>query len=459
MNTHQSLPTLDGFSGELHAPGSERYDALRTGWNVAISHTPDLIAVAFDERDVQAAVAYAHQNGLKVTVQATGHGQPRRASGGLLLDVSQLDSVSIDAAAATATIGGGAKWGKVIEVAHTHGLAPLNGSSPGVGVVGYTLGGGYGLMVRTYGLTVDHVRSMRVVLAEGRVALASREENSDLFWAMLGGGGAYGVVTQITMGLVPHAHAFGGNVMFDASRAEQVYDAWLDWTRTLPESVSSTITMITFPPVPFVPEFLHGRSMLVLQACAATDAAEGEALLKPMREREGAEFDSFRWMPSTEFGSIYNDPVDPLPVGGRGAMLKGLDREGVRAFLGAVGTPAESPNLMIQMRHVGGAMARVERGGSPLGGCRDAQYLVYYLGVPMSPEHPRRMAEHAEAGLAALRPWILSRGPLNWLGEGDVSAAHIREVFAASDYERLCAVKRAHDPQGLFAHAGVGVQD
>jgi hypothetical protein len=291
------------------------------------------------------------------------------------------------------------------------------------------------------------------------LATANREENSDLFWAMLGGGGAYGVVTQITMGLVPHAFAFGGNVMFDASRAEQVYGAWLDWTRNLPETVSSAVTMITFPPVPFVPEFLHGRSMLMLQACVASDAAEGEALLKPMREMEGAEFDSFRWMPSLEFGSIYNDPVDPLPAGGRGAMLKELDPEALRAFLGAVGEPAKSPNLMIQMRHIGGAMARVAREASPLGGRRDARYLVYYLGVPMAPEHPRLMAEHAESGLAALQPWILSRGPLNFLGEGEVSAAHIREVFDAPDYDRLCAVKRAHDPNGVFAHAGVGVAD
>lgn len=459
MNTHASLPNIEGFAGELHTPASDRYDALRTGWNVAIAHTPDLIAVARDEQDVQAAVAYAHQHGLKVTVQATGHGQPRRAHGGLLLDVSQLDSVEIDPQGVTAAIGGGAQWSKVVAAAHPHGLVPLHGSSPGVGVVGYTLGGGVGVLVRKYGLTVDHVRSMRVVLPDGRLVAASAQENPDLFWAMLGGGGAYGVVTQIVVGLVPHAHAFAGNVMFDASRAPQVYRAWLEWTQTLPESVTSTVTMITFPPVPFVPEFLHGRSMLMLQACAATDAAEGEALLKPMREMEGAEFDSFRWMPSLENGSIYNDPVDPLPAGGRGAMLKALDAEAIDAFLGAVGVPAQSPNLMIQLRHVGGAMARADRAATPLGGRREAEYIVYYLGVPMSPEHPRLMAEHAEAGLAALRPWTLSRGPLNWLGEGDVSAAHIREVFDAGDYERLCAVKRTHDPKGLFAHAGVGVTD
>lgn len=442
--------------GAVWLPGDEGYDAARASWNLTVDHRPEVVVVASSEADVVAAVKFAHEHGLPVCVQATGHGQPRCCTEGMLLNVSELNHVSIDAQGQMATTGGGAMWDAVIEKSVAESLVPISGSSPNVGVVGYTIGGGFGLLSRKYGLASDSVVSMRLVTSEGDVKEVSQTSNPDLYWAILGGGGAYGVVTEITMKLYPHGELFGGSVMFDASLSETVYATYVEWTKGVPDEVGSAITMVTYPPAPFVPEFLHGRSMLVFSATAIGSPAQAEEWLAPIRGMAGAEFDSFHPMSFADSAKVFNDPVDPLPACGRGAILKDMDAEGLATMLRAIGPAPQSPNMMIQFRHIGGAVNRPSKNAT--GDRRRGKYIVYFLGIPMGPATPDMMAAHAENAFSEMAPYILSRGPLNWLGEARVKQAEIRDVFHEEEYLRLCEIKEAVDPQNRFRFAGVGVR-
>lgn len=440
--------------GHVCVPGEECYDTHRAPWNLTINHQPEVIVTPIDEQDVRAAVRFAAESDLPITVQSTGHGQFREAVGGMLINTSRLKGIEIDPVAKTARLGAGCVWGEVTAAAATHGLAPLSGSSPTVGVIGYLLGGGYSLLLRKHGLGIDHVKSFQVVLSDGSLVTASPSENADLFWALCGGGGSFGVITEVEVALFDHAMVYGGSLMFPAERAHEVYSAFSKWTAGLTEEVSSALIMITFPPVPFVPEFLQGRSMVVLAACMS-NSPEAESWVKPMRDL-GPEFDMLGPLPYTESARVYNDPVDPLPACGRGVLLNELTQETVDVMLKAIGEPARSPNLMIQLRHLGGAVSRGDINRGVSGNTRGAQYLLYLLGVPMGPNTPPMMRDHAEGVFTALQPWVLSRGPLNFVGERDISGEELGNLFG-DQAGRLKEVKAKYDPQNLFRSAGIGI--
>lgn len=444
-------------SGAVLAPGDEGYDSARTGWNLSIDQRPDVVVVAANEADIIAAVDYANAIEAPITVQATGHGQPKICSGGVLINTSNLTRVEVDAASRTARIGAGARWEHVIRAAYAHGLAPVSGSAPHVGVVGYTLGGGYGIASRKYGLAIDNVREFRIVVPGGDVEAASPVENSDLFFAVLGGGGSFGVVTEMTIRLHDNAEVFGGSVLFDASRAGEVYRAYAGWVQGLPDEAASAIHLMNFPPVPFIPDFLRGRSMAIVIACVCGSLDKAEEWLKPMRTLEGAEFDSFRRMPYTDSGTIFQDPIDPLPVNGRGVLLSDFTAETAEAFLAAIGPLPESPCLMVQLRQLGGAISRKGDRRSCIKRNRGAKFFTYLLGIPSPQNPPERMAAHAEGVFEAIKPWIFSRGPLNFLGEGAATASSIRAVFADDEYDCIRRVKEAVDPQNRFSNAGPGI--
>jgi hypothetical protein len=447
----------DQLQGNAFRPDEEGYDEARFSWNLSVDHRPAVVVVADSVQDVQLAVRYASQNNLQIAIQATGHGQPRTCHGGVLIRTGNLDSVSIDARARTAKVGAGCKWADVIGPAQELGLAPLSGSAPHVGVVGYTLGGGYGLMVRKYGLAVDSVRSIQIVTADAEVVTASQDENSDLFWALLGGGGAFGVVTEMEIELYPHPFVYGGAVIYPIELAPQVYARYAEWTPTLPDEVTSSIAMMNIPPLPFVPEPLRGQCVVLVTGCVAADEATGEALMKPMREIGHPIMEMFGNLPYTMSGMIHQDPVDPLPAGGQGVLLRDLDQEALKTLVEATGPMSQSPNLKIEIRHLGGAMSRVAHEATSIGCRRDAQYLLYVLGVPTPGNEPERMDAHAKSIFRALEPWVICRGPLNFLGEASVPADAIRKLFSQSDYERLLAVKRNLDPQNLFAYSSLGI--
>lgn len=442
--------------GEVLTPVDNDYEGAKMAWNLTIVNQPAVVVVADSIADVQAAVAYANEENLPVAVQNTGHGMPRHCDGGVLIRLGRLNYVVVDSDRQSAHIGGGAKWNDVLPVAGKAGLAGLAGSSPGVGVVGYTLGGGFSLLSRKYGLAIDSVRSMKVVLADGSLVTVSPTENEDLFWAIRGGGGGFGVVVEMEMALYANAEVFGGAVLYPAARAAEIYPKYIEWTKTLPNEVSTSISLMFFPPVPFIPEPLRLQSFVIITGCVS-DPVKGEELMAPMRELGDAVMNEFGVFPYSESAAIYRDPVDPLPANGHGVLLKDLTPEGAVALVQAMGAMHESPHLRVELRHLGGAISDGSAPAAAIGNRREAQYLVYMLGIPMPPNSPEAMETQADRVFDILGDHVLCPGPLNFIGEGNIPANRMRAVFADEDHARLVEIKRARDPQNRFAFAGLGI--
>lgn len=445
------------LKGTAFLPGEDGFAQAMAGWNLLVQHQPAIIVEAQDESDVKTAIHFATQLNLPIAVQSTGHGQFGTCEGGLLLNIAALNQVQVDPQTKTAKLGGGTRWSQVIEAASPYNLMPISGSSPNVGVVGYTMGGGYGILSRKYGLGVDQVISLRLIDPQGNATTVSQQENADLYWAILGGGGSFGVITEIEIQLHDQPPILGGSVMFDANLADHIYPAYLAFTQQAPDEVTSALTMMTFPPVPFIPEFLHGRSMIIFSATAIGDLPNAETLLAPMRSLNGAEFDSFHPMTYADTHAVFSDPVEPLPATCRGVLLKDLDPETLQVALDAVGPAAESANLLFRIRHYGGAIARKDQSLTSVGNKREAKYILYFLGFPMRPVTLDQMDEQAERTFAAIQSQVLCRGPLNWLGQGNVPKSEIKQTFTEEEYARQQNIKAKLDPNNRFRFAGVGL--
>lgn len=439
------------------APDSPSYDAARASWNLTIQHQPAWVVQAEQEADVIAAVRYAAENRLPLVVQTTGHGNPRCAEGGVLLAMSRLNRIHVDPTSHTATVQGGATFDQVIAATHPHGLAPVSGSSPGVGVSGYLLGGGFSLMSRKYGLAVDNVRSFRLVTAAGEALTVSRHENPDLFWALRGGGGAFGVVTEMVLDLKPVPEVFGGSIILPIEGADDLAGVYGEWAATAPDEITSSFILMHFPPAPFVPEPLRGKSAAIAYAMAVGDLDAGAAALAPLRNTPGVWIDTFRRMPYTEYGQVANDPVDPLPAVGNGVQLADTTPSTLKRLRQAMGPMDASPNLRLEVRQLGGAIGKVSANDAPVSHARQAAGIAYLLGAVMGPATPGAMNQQARDVFAAIQDVVVSPGPLNWVGEAHVDGDKVRSVYRSADFERLLAIKQEWDPHNLFSKAGVGL--
>ncbi|HEY3684484.1 MAG TPA: FAD-binding oxidoreductase [Streptosporangiaceae bacterium] len=429
--------------GPVIRPGDDAYDAELRGFQLADRHEPDVIAGAADAGDVRAAVAYAAAHRMPIAVQASGHGLAAPLRGGLLISTRRMTGVTVDPAARTVRAEAGARWAAVITAAAAHGLAPLNGSAPDVGVVGYTLGGGLGLLARRYGYAADHVRAIDVVTPDGHARRATPAAEPDLFWALRGGRGNFGVATAIEMDLVPLTRVYGGGLYHPAEPA--VLDAWRTWTADLPDELTSSIALIPFPDVPGPPEPLRGRHIAHIRVASTGTAAAGERLVAPLRAALGpALIDTLAEMPYTESAAIYSDPPGAHAYHGGNALLTGLTPDAVAAVFAHAGPGAPEP-AVVQVRHLGGALARPPEHPSAIG-FRDAAYLVSVLTGVGDGGTAAADAAHRPL-LDALRPLTAGRF-LNYLygaGTGDVPA-----LYEPAAYRRLTELKAAYDPHGLL---------
>ncbi|MFD5398755.1 FAD-binding oxidoreductase [Streptomyces sp. NPDC127097] len=451
-----------GVRGPVLTPGDDGYDAERSGFQLARRHRPAVIVAARCAEDVVAAVRFAGAQGLPVAVQATGHGLSAATDGGLLISTRRMAGVRVDAAAGTARVEAGAVWGQVVEAAAPHGLAPLNGSSPGVGVISYTLGGGVGVLARTYGFAADQVRSVDLVTADGRLRQVTADTDPGLFRALLGGGHGLGVVTAMEFGLVPVARLYGGQLVFGGERIDAVLGAYLRWTETVPDELTSSLALIAYPDLPQLPEPLRGRYLAHIRIAYTGSAAEGERLVAPLRAVGPRVSDDLREMPYAESHTIHRDPADPHAYDGDNALLSGLDAAALRRVAALTG-PAAPDMCVVQLNHLGGALAT---GGGAAGtvGHRDARYALRLLSpLPATPgDAPggdaagARLAavraRHAEA-LAAVAPWRLGRS-VNFLfgrhGDRPDAEEVARSVHDTDAHQRLAALKARHDPANLF---------
>ncbi|GAA0385898.1 oxidoreductase [Acrocarpospora corrugata] len=438
--------TITGISSDLGRmvhPGDPDWDAARGTFNLLVDQRPEAIAFPADDREVAAVIAYARRRGLRVAAQATGHNPAPLGSlaGTLILNTSALTGVSIDADARRVRVGAATKWEKVTPRLSELGLAGLHGSSPDVGIVGYSLGGGIGWLARKYGMQSNAVTAIELVTAEGHLIRTDHAHEPDLFWALRGGGGNFGVVTAIEFAVHPVRELYSGAMFFPIERASEVLHTWTALLPALPEEITAWATILHFPPLPDVPELFRGRSFVIVMAAFLGSEADGCELLRPLR-RLGPEMDTFAMQPPDALSELAMDPPDPLPYWTTTALLDELPSTAIEQVAQLAGPG--SPLTMVQLRHMGGALARHEPGA----GARatlPGQIVMFGLGV--IPDESLRPAVLAglDALSAAVAPHRVGDYP-NFVEEPTDASA----FFDTDTWNLLRRVKALYDPDDLF---------
>ena len=440
---------LKSVCGELvHLPGDASYDGVRMPWNVAADQRPAAVALPTTAEETAAVVREAARLGLRVAPQSTGH-----AAGALvqhqlddvvLLRTIHLTDVVVDPERRVARIGGGAIWQQVVEAAAPHGLAALHGSSPDVGVSGYTLGGGIGWYARKHGLATNSVTAVEIVTADGELVRADAEHHSDLFWAVRGGGGSFGVVTALEMRLFPIADAFAGMMLWDIEHAEPVLRHWAAWSAQAPDEVTTSFRILRFPPMPELPDFLRGRQLVVVDGAVLGDDELGTEQIAGLRALN-PEMDTFARVPAASLTRLHMDPEGPTPSVGGHTMIRELDDEAVDAFLAAFGPGAETALLAAELRQLGGALARPDSEGGVLAAL-EGSHAAFFVAIAATPEMAQAGQASMAAGIEALSPWSNGRTYLNF-AEGPVK---VSTAFSEGPWARLQAVRTAVDPHDVF---------
>ncbi|WP_345546078.1 FAD-binding oxidoreductase [Microbacterium jejuense] len=429
-------------------PGDAGFDAARTPWNLAVAQHPFAVAVPESADDVVAVVRAAALSGLRVAPQSTGHGAGALSETDLthtvIVSLRGLRGVEVDAAARTARVHGGSLWNDVLDAAAPHGLTAPHGSAGDVSVVGYLLNGGLSFYGRAHGLAVNTVRAVEVVTADGVIVRATADEHADLFWALRGGSGAFGVVVAIEIDLLPIADIFAGMLLWDASHASEVAHAWARWTATAPESATTALRILHLPPLPELPPFLSGRSLVVIDGAIEETDAAASALLAPLRALQ-PEMDTFARIPAPALVQVHMDPPEPSPSATWHAMLGELPAAAVDAFVAA----ADEPGLFVQeLRHLGGALNRRPEGGGAIASLA-GQYALHSVAMVPVPEAAPAATAAVRAGVAALAPWHIGALALTFI---DAPGAD-RSLAFGEARARLRQLKLDYDPANLFAAA------
>jgi FAD binding domain/Berberine and berberine like len=429
-------------AGRIVLPGDPDWDDARRAWNLAVDQHPFAVALVESAADVVETVAFARLHGLRIAPQGTGHGATALSLGDdtILVKTSRLRGVEIDASARRARVEAGAIWADVVEPAAEQGFVVLHGSSPDVGVVGYSLGGGMGWLARSRGLAANSVTEVEIVTADGRLVRADREHEPDLFWAVRGGGGSFGVVTAIELELFDAPPLYSGAMFWPVERAGEVLRAWREWAETVPAEVTSVGRILHLPPVPDIPEPLRGGSFAVVEAVFTGPASEGAELVRPLRALEPL-IDTFAPVSPTALQHLHMDPPKPVPGIGDGMFLDDLPVEAIDAIV-ETGVP---PLLTLEIRQLGGAMATPSASNGAVGSL-DAAYVMFTAGLAMTPELGAAVAGAVDCVKAALVPWESRRAYFNF-AEREVDVARL---YTAETYKRLRRIKDAYDPGELF---------
>jgi FAD/FMN-containing dehydrogenase len=423
------------------------WDGARQAWNLAVDQQPVAVAYAASVEDVIAVVEFARAAGLGVAAQGTGHGAGTLGSleDVILLRTVRMAAVEIDPIARVARVQAGALWGEVAGSAGEHGLAALAGSSPTVGVMGFTLGGGLGWLSRRHGLACNSVRAVELVTADGEHRRVSAVREPELFWALRGGGGGLGVVTALEIALYPVGEVFAGALVWPADHASTVLDRYREWARAVPESFSSIFRLLNAPPLPSVPEPLRGRSLVTVDAAYLGGDKDGARLLRPLRECGGVLLDTFETMPASALTRLHGDPEQPLAGIGEGFLIAELTAEAGAAFLAAGGPGSDSPLVSLELRHLGGALARSSAEHGALAAL-DGEYALYGVGSPLDTDAAKAIHVRLDAVARAMAPW---RSPYDYLNFAD-RQPDPSSSFPARATRRLRQVKAAYDPDNLI---------
>lgn len=438
-------PLSDLMAGRAVLPGDSDWDAARQAFNLLVDQQPEAVAFPIDERDVATVVSYAREHGLRIAPQSTGHnaGPLGSLDGTILLHTSRLTGVTIDAESRQVRVGSATKWEKVAPQLSELGLAGLHGSSPDVGIAGYSLGGGMGWLARKYGLQTNSVTAIELVTADGHLVRADQSHEPELFWALRGGGGNFGVVTAIEFNVYPVEEVYAGAMFFPFERASELWHIWRELLAVLPDELMTWASLWQFPDLPQVPEHVRGGSFAILMGAFLGTETDGQELLRPVREL-GPAMDTFAPGPPGVLGSLaIEDWLEPLPFLSTHQLLGEFPASAIDDLVAAGAQPG-SPLGLLQLRHLGGALARK----APGAGARAAlpgEVQMFALGVAGDDATAAAVRTTLEAVDQALRPYHAGYYP-NFVEE----PADASEFFDAETWTRLREAKSLYDPDDLF---------
>ena len=435
------------IAGRVATPADPDWDEARQAWNLAADQRPSAVAFTESADDVAKVVRFAGQNGLKVAGQGTGHGAValRRLDETILIKTERMRGVEIDADAQSARVEAGTLSLELGEAANRQGLCSLPGSSPDVGVIGYTLGGGLSWLGRRYGFACNRVTAIELVAADGEPRRVDAENDPDLFWALRGGGGGYAIVTALHVALVPIAELYAGALLLPAEVGADAVRAYRDWTTTVPDEVTSIVRFLRPPPIPDVPEEIRDRPLLTLGAACIGSQADGERIVAPLRELGDPIMDTFGQIPAAGLSRIHMDPEVPVPGLGHHALIAELPDEAIDAFVETVGPEAGSPLLLAELRHLGGALGRPAENGGALSKL-DASFAMFGIGLPMTPELGQAIESHLDELHDTMQPWASEGGYFNFAER----PCDVEAILPAETCSRLAEVKRSWDPDGMI---------
>jgi FAD/FMN-containing dehydrogenase len=452
MNQFQKAK-IDGFKtqfqGDVLLPDATDYDEARQIWNAMIDRRPALIARCASPEDVVQAVKFARQHNLLVSIRGGGHNIAGNAvcDDGLMIDLSAMKGVRVDANARRATVEPGCTLGDFDAAAQAHGLATPLGINSTTGVAGLTLGGGFGWLSRKYGMTVDNLLSADVVTADGSQVHASARENNDLFWGLRGGGGNFGIVTRFEFQLHPVGpDVLTGLIVFPFNQAKSVLTQFARFTETMPDELNVWMVTRKAPPLPFLPENVHGKEVVVLAIFYAGDPAKGEKLIEPLRGFGTVHGEYIGVQPYTAWQQAF----DPLLT--KGARNYWKSHNFSRLSDGAIDTVIEyagklpSPQCEIFIAVLGGQAARVAPSAMAYSS-RDANYVLNVHGRWESAAEDKRCIGWAREFFTKSQPFASGGAYINFLtqDEGD------RVAFAyGATYKRLVELKKKYDPTNFF---------
>jgi FAD/FMN-containing dehydrogenase len=440
---------ISDFSGSVITQDHSEYEAARRVWNGMIDRRPALIARCTSATDVKRALAHARAEGLPIAVRGGAHNVAGYATvdGGMVIDLSPMKSIRVDAQQRLAFADPGLTWGEFDAATQAHGLATTGGLVSTTGIAGFTLGGGIGWLMRKHGLTVDNLVGAELVTAEGETLRASETENQDLFWALRGGGGNFGIVTRFEYRVHPVARVIGGMALYPASRAGAMLRFFREITEDAPNELTLLFGFLTAPPEPFVPEHLRMTPVVAIVLCYNGDLTEGERLVRPIKS----------------FGPPAVDLIGPMPYCALQSMLDAGAPAGMQNYWKASYLPAlsdgavellvehsrrmRSPLSQVHLHHMGGAVARVPKEATAFAH-RDAAFAMNIVAVGTDPTQNEAHIRWAREFADAMAPHTTGGVYVNFLGnEGE---ERIRAAYSEEGYARLVEVKTRFDPQNVF---------
>lgn len=435
--------------GRVAGPDSPQWDAARIAWNRRVDQQPLLVVDAEGPDDIAATVACAARHGVQVTVQSSGHGAGAGMENAVLLRSGGLREIGVDPQRRRARVGAGVTAGELMTALSPHGLALSVGTCSDVGVAGYVMFGGVGVLGRVLGFASDRVLGADVITADGSRARADAAGNEDLFWALRGGGGGFALVTHLDLDLAPVPAAFGGQLIWPAEAAAEVFDAWASWAPGLTGDTTSFACVLQMPPAPRLPEVLRGRRIVMLTVCHAGAADQAMSLLEPVVGVGAPLVSSLRPLSVADIGALFGPAVPPAPLRIRSELLTSLPGTAVRELVARIGPASGSPLQLAQVRHLGGAFAQPAQqpGGAGVIGRTDAQFLVELTAITPGQEADVAARGYEQSVLAALSPWTTGTTLPSFADPGTDPASR---VFRPATLQRLAGVKHRYDPANVF---------